>query len=145
MKKKRLAEILSIIREKDIKDQNELIIELHKRGYSVTQATVSRDISELKLEKSPSEDGVNRYSVAKKVQTVKISGLFNQGVTGIDFALNTVVIKCHPGLANAVCAALDLMEIPSVAGTIAGDDTIFVLARTEQDAVKLAEKFGRLI
>ncbi|MDR0223230.1 MAG: hypothetical protein LBI38_06855 [Oscillospiraceae bacterium] len=145
MKKKRLAEILSIIREKDIENQETLIAELRGRGHFVTQATVSRDINELKLEKTLSDEGVCRYAVQKKAKNVKFSGLFATGVTGIDRALNTVVIKCHPGMANAVCAMLDIMDIPAVAGTIAGDDTIFVLARTESDASELAEKFKRLI
>ncbi|MCL2633907.1 MAG: hypothetical protein FWD34_05260 [Oscillospiraceae bacterium] len=145
MKKQRLQLILDIIREKDIENQDMLTEELQKRGILVTQATVSRDINELKLIKSPTDEGVNRYIVPKQVKNMKFSGIFTQAVKHIDFAMNTVVIKCHPGMAGAVCTALDLMEVGSIVGTIAGDDTIFAVTRSERDAMDLAGKLRRFM
>lgn len=145
MRKKRLMEILSIVRETEIENQETLIDELKKRGYNVTQATVSRDINDLNLEKVISSNGVNCYTLPTAIKTAKFNGIFSQSVISIDYAMNTVVIKCHSGLAGAACAAFDQMNIASVVGTIAGDDTIFILARTEKDAKDLCDRLLKML
>lgn len=145
MRKKRLIDILSIIKENEIENQEMLIKELKTRGYNVTQATVSRDINELNLEKAISINGVSCYSLPSVIRTTKFTGIFTQSVISIDYALNTVVIKCHSGLASAACAAFDLMNIPGVVGSIAGDDTIFILTKTEKDAKDLNDRLLKML
>ena len=138
MKKKRQAEILRIISTNEVETQEMLLSLLRERGYEVTQATVSRDINELNIEKSVSANGVNCYAKAEKVHSVRFHNIISEAVVSIDFAMNIVSIKCHSGLANAACAGLDMMNLSYVVGTIAGDDTIFVLTRTESDARMLS-------
>ena len=144
MKKKRHKEILSIVKEKDITDQKTLIDELGKRGYSVTQATVSRDITLLGLGKAASDDGVNRYVLPERLKDKKLQSQFAT-VNSITQAMNTVVIKTETSWAQPVCNALDLKDIPLIVGTIAGDDTIFAVTRSVEDAKLLADKLRKLI
>ena len=118
---------------------------LKQKGYDVTQATVSRDINELNIEKTVSSNGVNCYAKAEKVHTVKFHNIISEAVVNIDYAMNIVSIKCHSGLANAACAGLDMMNLSYVVGTIAGDDTIFVLTRTEGDARMLTRHLKELL
>lgn len=134
MKKKRQAEILSIISEFEIENQDILQKKLKERGYTVTQATISRDINELNLEKSISDNGVNCYMKAQRASGTHLENIFRQSVIKIDCAGNIVCVKCRSGLASAACATLDSMNIDYVVGTIAGDDTFFILVRTENDA-----------
>lgn len=143
MKKKRQTEILSIIKEHTVENQDMLIKALAKRGFNVTQATVSRDINELRLEKNLNEDGVSCYvqvSEEKKYDTI-----FHQAIISVDYAMNIVCLKCRSGLANAACATFDIMNPDSVVGTIAGDDTVFILTRSESDAKLLCEKIKRML
>lgn len=143
MKKKRQAEILSLIKERPIENQEMLIEALAKRGYKVTQATVSRDMSELNIEKGINADGINCYS--QSAQNKKnFDTIFQQAIISVDHAMNIVCIKCHSGLANAACAAFDIMNPDYVVGTIAGDDTVFILVRTENDAKTLCEKLKKM-
>ena len=142
MKKKRQAEILNIIREKPIENQEMLIKVLAERGYSVTQATVSRDINELHLEKNINDEGINCYT--KVYDSNKFGNIFQQSVISVNYAMNIVCLKCHAGLANAACAAFDGMNSGNAVGTIAGDDTVFILMKTENDAKELCEKFKRM-
>lgn len=142
MKKKRQAEILNIIREKPIENQEMLIQSLAERGYSVTQATVSRDINELHLEKNINDDGISCYT--KVYDSNKFGNIFQQSVISVNYAMNIVCLKCHSGLANAACAAFDGMNSGYVVGTIAGDDTVFILMKTETDAKELCEKFRKM-
>lgn len=145
MKKKRQSEILSIISEFEIENQDMLLDMLKERGYAVTQATVSRDINELNLEKTVSPSGVNCYMRAQRANAVHFKSIFSQSVTNIDCAGNIVCVKCYSGLANAACATLDLMNVDFIVGTISGDDTFFVLVRTEADAKKLTEQLKEMI
>ena len=143
MKKRRQAKILEIISSDDVETQEELQEKLLSHGYEVTQATISRDIKELRLVKDLSSKGRYVYSTGKKnVENIthRAGGIFNESVISIDFALNTVVIKCFSGMANAACAAID-----SVLGTIAGDDTIFVLCRTEDAAMTFTNKMRAML
>ncbi len=143
MKNKRHYKILDIIKIHDVETQEMLQTLLSEYGFNVTQATVSRDIKELKLVKKTSGNGAYKY--AAPTENKFKQNLFIDTVTDIDFGMNTVVVKCHTGMAQAACAALDSMEYNGIIGTIAGDDTIFVLMRTESEARKLVKTFRELV
>lgn len=145
MKRKRQSEILSIISEYEVENQETLKQLLEQRGYSVTQATVSRDINELNLEKAVSKNGVSCYMKAQHANNVHFENIFQQSVVKIDYAGNIVSVKCHSGLANAACATLDSMNLDYVVGTISGDDTFFILVRTENDAKNLSAYLKKII
>lgn len=134
MKKQRQAEILAIIAEEEIENQEMLLSRLRARGFQATQATVSRDINELNLEKAVSENGVSCYMRANRASGVHFENIFRQSVVSIDYAGNILCVKCRSGLANGACIMLESMNLEGVVGTIAGDDTFFVLVRTETDA-----------
>ncbi len=144
-KRQRHAAILSIISENEVETQQELQILLKEAGIRVTQATISRDIRELKISKGMSENGVNCYFSEVAGKAPEYNSIFSQSVLSLDYAMNTVVIKCRAGLANAACAVLDEQSFGFVVGTIAGDDTIFVLTRTENHAVQLIELLKRMM
>ena len=148
MKESRQNLILQIIEKDNVSTQLELQNILLQHGYKVTQATVSRDIRELNLIKSLSKDGQYIYQspvsakeelVSDKKEYIILKGLISK----IDYALNTVVVKCHTGMAQAVCASIDAMQLNNVVGTIAGDDTIFILMRSEQNAFELVKDFSK--
>ncbi len=138
MKKRRKAKILEIINSFEIETQEELQVKLREAGFEVTQATISRDIRELRLVKELSESGRYIYSAGKKSLNDSLAGkfsaIFSESIISVDYALNTVCVKCFSGTANAACAAIDSMQWNGVVGTIAGDDTIFVLCKTEEAA-----------
>lgn len=138
MKKRRKAKILEIINNFEIETQEELQSKLRDAGFEVTQATISRDIRELRLVKEQSESGRYIYSTGKKNYNDNMAGrfisIFSESIISVDYALNTVCVKCFSGTANAACAAIDSMQWSGVVGTIAGDDTIFVLCKTEEFA-----------
>ena len=148
MKTRRHAKILELIQEHHIDTQEELLCCLKDEGYDVTQATVSRDIKELRLLKTLGSDGKYRYSTGK-TDTLDISSkfytLFSDSVLSVDYANNIAVIKCMTGMAQAVCAAMDSIHWDGVVGTLAGDDTIFVLCRNENGAVNLVSEFKKLL
>lgn len=148
MKKRRQAKILEIISSNDVETQEELQEFLLSYGYDVTQATISRDIKELRLVKDLSVQGRYVYSTGKKHSenfTHRAGGIFSETIISIDYALNTIVIKCFPGMANAACAAIDSMNLDEILGSIAGDDTIFILCRTEESARNFTEKLRTLL
>ena len=148
MKKKRHELILKLIRENSVTTQEELLNLLRGSGFDVTQATVSRDIKELKLVKSQDRNGLSKYTVSpenKDSHMSKFYSIFSQSVMSVDYALNTCVIKCYSGTANAAGAAIDSMEIPQVVGSLAGDDTLFVLCRTEADTKEFKETIERML
>lgn len=140
LNKNRQEEILRIISEECITTQTELLDRLNERGYQTTQATVSRDIKALRLIKKPDELGRSHYvadSGGKDEIFSKYNSVFGHSVISLDYAGNIVCVKCYNGMANAACATLDAMELEGAVGTIAGDDTIFVLCRSEEAAVSL--------
>ncbi len=148
MKKKRHERILELINRYSIDTQEELLHRLRESGFAVTQATVSRDIKELRLVKVLSPDGKYRYmSAAEKARDgdVKFNSLFQDSAVAVDHAQNIVTIKCLTGMANAVCAAMDALRWDGVVGTLSGDDTIFVLVRDETEAVRLADRLKSMI
>ncbi len=148
MKKRRHKLILDLIEQYEIGTQEELLAMLRDRGYDVTQATVSRDVKELRLVKSQGAGGIYKYAVERKKSvgyTDMFDALFQSAMTKVDYAGNICVIKCSPGLASAACATIDAMNVSEVVGTIAGDDTIFMLCRTDDEAHGVAEALNRMI
>ena len=146
MKRNRHEAILSLVEKEELGTQEELMCRLHELGYNVTQATVSRDIKALKLVKSPVENGRYKYSAAKNENedmSQKFFSILTHSVTGADYAGNMVVVKCISGLAGAACEAIDNLVEKGVVGTLAGDNTFFVLCRDEKSAGDFCEKIKR--
>ena len=140
MKSKRQEQILALIGEHDIETQEQLLDELKQRGFQATQATISRDIKQLRIIKELAPNGTYRYvASAKPIEhafSAKLNLIFKQCVTSVDYAQNLIVIKTMPGLANAACSALDKLEMPELLGTLAGDDTCVVILRDNQSAAE---------
>lgn len=136
MKQNRQEKILSIIQNHSVTTQEELQARLLSAGFSATQATISRDIKELRLIKAPSPTGGYYYTVPPEPEklSLDIDPVFLESVKTVDFAGNFVVVKCDSGMANAICVAVDTVGWNGMVGTIAGDDTIFMLLRTERQA-----------
>lgn len=148
MKKNRHEKIIEIVEKHEVETQDELIEHLRKTGYEVTQATVSRDIRELKLTKVMSERGSYRYELPKTNETIgsfKFSHALAESITSVDYALNTVVIKTFPGMAQAVAVGIDNLHLQIILGCVAGDDTILVVARTAEAAADLNTRIKEII
>ena len=148
MKTRRHAKILELIRERDIETQDELLSHLREAGFDVTQATVSRDIKELRLIKTLSGSGRYKYSTGSDGSadmSSKFHSLFTDSALSVDYAMNMLVIKCMNGMAQAVCASRDAMYWKDFVGTLAGEDTILVVCRTEAAARKAMEELQKLI
>ena len=147
MKSKRQSKILELIETKDIETQEQLLTELENSGFTTTQATISRDIKELRIIKDLGSGGSYRYSSTPKqpepTVTAKLNNIFRQCVTKYDHAQNIVVIKTMPGLAGAACSALDAMDWDSLVGTIAGDDTAFILMRDNAAAAAMCAEIKK--
>ena len=141
MKFKRHNTILRLIAENNVETQQQLAELLVAEGFPATQATVSRDIKELNIIKVHDHDEHYKYAVAKdegqSSDTSKLHTIFRESVVSIDYAVNTVVIRTLTGTASAAAAAIDSMHLPNVVGTLAGDDTIFALFRTPQQAAEI--------
>lgn len=147
MKIARHAEILKIIRQYDIETQEELAAKLNESGFSATQATISRDIRELKLTKVASERGKVRYTVLQKPDAEtegKYLRTFRDAVISMETAGNLLVIKTESGMAMASAAALDELNWPEIVGCIAGDNTIFLAVKTSEGCEKVLEKLRRM-
>ena len=149
MKQKRQEKILEIISNYDVDTQGRLMELLKESGFSATQAPLSRDIRELRLVKVMTDTGIYKYDVPTQEKVTEMStkfrSIFSEAVVSVDYAFHIVVIKCHVGMASAACAALDNMKIRDVVGSLAGDDTIFVLLRNEQQALKLVSEIRQNI
>ena len=148
MKKNRHEAILSLIAKQDIGTQEELMTKLNELGYKVTQATVSRDIKQLKLIKTPVSNGVYKYSAVSSEsedRSVKYHSILSHSVTSVNYAGNMAVVKCFSGMAQAACAAMDNMVIDMIVGTLAGDDTIFVLCKDEQSAQEFKNYIEKIL
>ena len=149
MKTVRQVTILDIIEKNEIETQEELADALRMRGIQVTQATVSRDIKELRLIKVMTTDGSYRYAVStadvEASRLTRIRKIFRESVTSIAVAQNMVVIKTLPGLANAAASALDAMNMSVIVGTIAGDDTVFVVMRDTNSAAAFCGEIKSLL
>lgn len=148
MKSKRQVKILELIRKNEIETQEELSDYLEKEGYQVTQATVSRDIRELKLTKVAMNNGRQKYvalSENTEGMSEKYIRIFRDGFVSMDMAQNILVIKTVSGMAMAVAAALDAMDCNEIVGSIAGDDTIMCAVRTVDDTVALMKRLRKII
>ena len=149
MKKLRQKTILDLITENIIDTQEDLQRFLEKRGFDVTQATVSRDIKELRIVKELTSLGTYRYSVSEKdappALTDRLNTIFRECVTSIDYAENIIVIHTLPGLASAAGSALDAMKINVVLGTLAGDDTVMIVMRDSNAAAAFCGEIKSVI
>lgn len=148
VKSTRHSYILEIISEKEIETQEELMNELRRRGLDVTQATVSRDIKQLGLIKTVTEHGNYKYSAPRREKTgsnSKFRNILKETIISVVNAENIVVIKTYSGMANAAAAAVDAMAEESIVGSLAGDDTIFIVAKTTQDAAYFADILKEVI
>lgn len=149
MKISRQAKILELIETQNIETQEQLLTELEAYGFTTTQATISRDIKELRIIKELGPSGSYRYSTAPKplepTLNAKLNNIFRQCVVACDHGQNIVAIKTMPGLASAACSAIDAMNLDMIVGTIAGDDTAFLLMRDTASAVSLCSDFKRQI
>ncbi len=145
MKSKRQQKILEIIANNDIETQEELINALKNEGYNATQATVSRDIRQLKLLKLTS-GGVYKYVAPKNEleNTTKYNHALFSSIIDIAYALNNVVIKTTPGLAQAVAAGIDSLNDSDVLGCVAGDDAIILVSKSEEASVRITEKISKI-
>lgn len=135
MKSRRQAKIIELVEQFDITTQDELAERLNQAGYPTTQATISRDIRELKLTKASAPDGKQKYAVmqGQDFDTLdKYKKVLSAGILTMEASENLIVIKTVPGVAMAVAAALDNLEINGLMGCIAGDDTIFAVARSKE-------------
>ncbi len=148
MKRGRHARIIELITSNKIETQEELAEYLRQDGYDVTQATVSRDIRELKLTKVPSKGGRQIYrllSTNNEHLNDKYIRVLKDGFLSMDIAQNLIVIKTVSGMAMAVGAAIDAINMPEVLGCIAGDDTLMAVIRTNEDAIKVMNDIRRLL
>ena len=152
MKTGRQQKIRELIKDKIIDTQEELLRLLRECGYDVTQATVSRDIKELRLVKALDSAGRYRY-INNQNDTSDITSRFysliNDSVVSCDIGQNIVCIKCYSGMAQAVCTSLDSaqdsLQLDGIIGTLAGEDTIFVLCRNEERAAALVDRLNELL
>ncbi len=148
MKVNRHAKIVELINKYQIETQEELAERLNQVGFHVTQATVSRDIRDLKLTKVPAENGKQKYAVLESGNTAmgeKYIRILRDGFVSMDMAQNILVIKTVSGMAMAVGAALDAMKWTELVGCIAGDDTVMCAVRSVDDTILLMEKIKKLL
>ncbi|MBE5967729.1 MAG: arginine repressor [Lachnospiraceae bacterium] len=148
MKISRQAKIIELINKYDIETQEELAERLMRDGYNVTQATVSRDIRELKLSKIALDDGRQKYIVLQQTEpglSEKYARVLREGFVSMEMAQNILVVKTISGMAMAVAAALDALQISSIVGCIAGDDTIMCAIRSKEETISVMEKLSKII
>ena len=149
MKPVRQEKILEIIAKKDIETQNQLMEELKNEGVKSTQATLSRDIRELRLVKELSPDGGYRYTIPAREdsgdQLDRLRKIFRECVVSFDTAQNIVVIHTLPGLANAAASMLDNLDVPNLVGTLAGDDTAFLAMRDVGTALDFCREIEAML
>lgn len=149
MKSLRQQKILELIEEFEIETQEELIFYLNKYGFEATQATISRDIRELKLTKVTSSVGNYKYAVQGAPRSIaplpKFNGALIDSITRVSYANNIIVLKTFPGLANAVATGIDAIHSHDILGCIAGDDTIMVVTSDSESAKDLSEKIKHMM
>ena len=149
MKSKRQAKIIEIISNTNVETQEQLLKALEEAGFTSTQATISRDIKELRIVKELTSLGTYRYSVSEKdappALTDRLNTIFRECVTSIDYAENIIVIHTLAGMANAAGAALDAMKINVVLGTLAGDDTVMIVMRDANSAAAFSGEIKAVV
>ncbi|MCL2373420.1 MAG: arginine repressor [Defluviitaleaceae bacterium] len=139
MKKNRQEAILKLVTSRDIYTQGELAHALAQEGYTTTQATISRDIRELKLTKEPTDAGL-KYSTKSKDEAHPLERIFREVLVSIDHAGHMLVLRTLSGMAMAVALAVDEMNFSEILGTIAGDDAVFCVVKSEKEASMLVKK-----
>ena len=147
MKSERQNEIIRLIGVKNIETQEDLASELRQLGYQVTQATVSRDIRELRLMKVAAKGGGFKYARPERFEKAvseRLTRILNDSLVSVDFSGNIIVVKTLSGSANVAAEAIDTLDWPEILGTIAGDNTIFVIARNEASTEEISERIRNL-
>lgn len=149
MKSQRQAKIMEIISTKNVETQEQLLAELQKDGFRCTQATISRDIKDMRIVKELTSMGVYRYTTSTNeiggTFTSRLNTIFRECVVGYDYAQNIIVIKTLPGLASAAGSAVDAMNMSAVVGTLAGDDTVMIVMRDSNAAAAFCGEISNLI
>ena len=148
MKVARHEKIKELIQQYDIDTQEELASRLNEAGFKVTQATVSRDIRALKMMKVTGKDGKSRYVILQELPTEmgeKYTRVLHDALLTIDQGQNILVIRTVPGMAMGVAAALDALNWEEILGSIAGDDTVMCVARTLEEASRVAERLKSIL
>ena len=148
MKNERQARILEIISKHEIKTQEEITARLQSEGFKATQATVSRDLRELKLTKRMGSSGAYRYTspgVYESSVSVKLNSTMLESITGVRYSMNNVVIKTYPGLAQAVASGIDALELDTVLGSVAGDDTLIIVTLDEECSAEISERLREMM
>ena len=148
-KSERLQTILRLVQEHPISRQEVLLEYLRNEGFDVTQATVSRDIRELCLVKAATAEGYRYVSSRNESFNPKTQGrfetIFHESVLGVDYAGHVVLVKCYSGMANAACEVFDALQWKNVVGTLSGDDTFLIVARSERDAKTICSELSRYV
>ena len=149
MKTSRQEKILELINDHDVETQEQLLNELKAAGFQTTQATISRDIKQLRIIKALGSHGVYCYTTSPRAVehtfSTKLNLIFRQCVTNVEYAQNMIVIKTMPGLASAACSALDKLNLHEILGTLAGDDTCFVVVRDTASAASICAEIREQI
>ena len=149
MKSQRQAKILEIISNKNVETQEQLLAELQAAGFRGTQATISRDIKDLRIVKELTSIGTYRYTTSSNelnsTFSARLNTIFRECVVSFDYAQNIIVIRTLPGLANAAASAIDAMNMSTVVGSLAGDDTVILIMRTTEDAAELCKEIHQML
>ena len=149
MKTQRQAKIMEIIANRNVETQEQLLSELQNAGFRSTQATISRDIKELRIVKELTTFGTYRYTAATdevaSTFSSKLNTIFRECVISFDYAQNIIVIRTLPGLASAAASAIDAMSMSFIVGTIAGDDTVFIVMRDNNAAAAFCGEIHNLL
>jgi len=149
MKSQRQAKIMEIISNRNVETQEQLLILLQQEGFRATQATISRDIKELRIVKELTSLGTYRYTVADSEMTssfsARLNTIFRECVTSFDYAQNIIIIRTLPGLASAAGSAIDAMNMSMVVGSLAGDDTVMIVMRDNNSAAAFCGEIKNLI
>jgi transcriptional regulator of arginine metabolism len=149
LKTQRQAKILEIVTTRDVETQEQLLQELQDAGFYSTQATISRDIKELRIVKELTSFGTYRYTTSSRevsgTFSTRLNTIFRECVTGFDYAQNIVVIHTLPGLASAAGSAVDAMSMSFVLGTLAGDDTVIIVMRDTNSAAAFCSEIKNLL
>ena len=149
MKTQRQAKLMEIISTRDIETQEQLLEALQEAGFYSTQATISRDIKELRVVKELTSFGTYRYTTSAKDGThtfsARLNTIFRECITGYDYAQNIIVVKTMPGLAGAAASAIDSMNLSVVVGTLAGDDTVMIVMRDTNAAATFCGEIHSLL
>lgn len=149
MKTQRQAKIMEIISTQDVETQEQLLQALQEAGFTSTQATISRDIKELRIVKELTGFGTYRYSISNKdggsTFSARLNTIFRECIVSFDYAGNMIVVKTMPGLASAAAAAIDSMNMSVVVGTLAGDDTVMIVMRDNNSAAAFCGEIKSLL